>query len=277
MWATIRTSIKEGWFFQGFFFFVVGILVLIIATLIQDKYSIGASVLTAIGTVFSLSVAVHFFDQAFQRRKRREELREDIQYGLESLEHQGKVGLHQVLPEMKFDALFDELKKNDTLYWLDTYNANFKLWANSLQRALERGAKFRILIIDPNADTLKYRLAEIQDVGVDLIAAKEAIRSLRNVLTDLKIRFPDALEFKLYDTLPTMPAYVIERSGKPVRAYSSLFLSRQTQMGFPHFVWSKPLDKNSEYDFLQHIHAHVRRKWEMTAAAQVGDTQSGPA
>jgi len=158
--------------------------------------------------------------------------------------------------------LFDRLTGGDTLYWLDTYNAKFNLWIRNLEGALKRGTNVRMLMIHPDAANLVHRLAEIRDIGIDLASAQEVIKSLERALKELQKRFPQNLQFKFYSSLPTMPAYVIERDGIPTIAYSSLFLARQKQIEFPHFVWTSAQDVDRPETFLTYIHTHLKNKWE---------------
>ncbi|MFF7490276.1 hypothetical protein ACFZBC_33000 [Streptomyces luteogriseus] len=181
-------------------------------------------------------------------------------------------GLQRVVPRMNFQEMFDRLSRGDELLWLDTYcpeQANFQ---RSLRRAVERGARIRMLAIKPECDNARARAEEIYPHhGYTYEAfrdeAQSNVRHLGDAFMDLKEAAlsevdKSSLRLRLYDDLPCFPMYIILHKGKPVCGYTSFFL-RDPSFEEPHLEWTQARDS-----LLDHFISYFEYKWEKNRASE---------
>ena len=152
-------------------------------------------------------------------------------------------GLSEVHTRLDFSELFENLGPDDELLWLDAYFPGDAEFIGKIRPALERGAKTRMLLIDPRSSN-----AFAQDIEVFI----RRVSSVRCSLKKLGLK-PEACQILAYDDLPCMPMYIVTHKGIPVRGYSSSFLSGGV---------------------LENMHDYFEQKWERNL--RLRDTSLAP-
>jgi hypothetical protein len=181
-------------------------------------------------------------------------------------------GLVRFKQAMNFDELFESLKANDVLLWLDTYYPFLDRDRQAFERALERGARFQFLVVDDACANMKYRVAELPDFK-DVHQFAEGVRGFTSTIVrsaeSVQKRLPGATvkcEIRSYSDLPCIPMYIVQREGAARIGYSSFFLSSPTGVSFPHLEWCR----KESGGFLAHMEEYFNRKWERQLSAQSG-------
>ena len=132
--------------------------------------------LNVVGGFLSISVGASFLYETTLRRTQYLRVREEFVDILEEkldekidrlVEGASDYGFVRFYPSMDFELLFDSLRKEDELWCLDTYVLDHHSWIPNLRRALERGAKIKIMIIDPSSRNVTDRAEEIKDLNKD--------------------------------------------------------------------------------------------------------------
>lgn len=227
--------------------------------------------LDAIGGFLAISVAASFVYSATLRRlddaERKDELRGLLDEQMDRLiKGYTRYGLGEFCEDMNYSLLFDGLQGGDELWWLDTYTPGHKGWINHLRDAVSRGAKIRMLVIDPTAETTDFRAKEIGEL-FDEDRFKADINAFISDLSKYVGRAGGGglLELRKYSDLPCMPMYLVCRTGTPTYGYTSFFLTKATGVEFPHIRWQA-----GQRSLLDDFFAYIRQKWNNNKAGQVG-------
>jgi hypothetical protein len=242
--------------------FVVGTALLIISVISVHMPDPLKTSLNVIGGFMALSVAVSFLYHVTLRPQddaaRKEELRQLLDEKIDqSIAGCNRYGLNGFYSEMHFINLFDDLKKGDELWWLDTYAPNYLGFVSHLRNALRRGAIIHMLVLNPECQNAEYRAEEIGDLYRPTSFKKELRKFWEDMTSCMKEAKEDgALELRWYEGLPCMPMYIILRDGKVSYAYTSFFLRHPTGIEFPHIKWEQGAMLNNFLDYVQN-------KWEV--------------
>lgn len=183
-------------------------------------------------------------------------------------------GLAAVHERLDFAALFDDLEEGEELLWHDTYcpcNADF---IDKVRPALERGARIRMLVIDPACENAKARAKELNGAYEPSTFAKEAdvfMSRMRGLAGVSRAGLPpdEPCRILLYDDLPCMPIYIVARDGVPVRGYSGFFLTEPSAY-FTHLEWTY-----AKGGVLEKMHAYFEQKWKAQEHRRSGPGASG--
>jgi hypothetical protein len=213
--------------------------------------------LDAIGGFLAISVAASFVYSATLRRlddaQRADELRGILDEQVDRLRY----GLGEFSKEMNYSQLFDDLRSGDELWWLDTYAPGHKVWINHLRDAVSRGAKIRMLVIDPTSRSTLLRAIEIGEL-YDEARFQADINTFINDLSKYVGRRGDGLlELRKYSDLPCIPMYLVRRNGRPAYGYTSFFLTEPTGVEFPHIRWQA-----GQRSLLDDFFTYIEKKWK---------------
>jgi hypothetical protein len=219
-------------------------------------------VLNIVGTFLAVSVAASFLYGVTLRPRddavRKQELKKLLDEKIEDIiPGCFRYGLSEFRTEMDFAQLFDDLKKGDELWWLDTYAPGQTLWINHMREAIRRGAIIKILALNPTCHNADYRAEEIG--GLFSSTFKSELQLFINDLstcTKKKSREEGCLELRQYSDLPCIPIYLVCRENKPIYAYTSFFLGAPTGVEFPHMTW-----RMGELSLLTHFLDYIKGKW----------------
>lgn len=202
------------------------------------------SILQAVGTFLIGTVVIGYAYQYFLS----EEIEDRMVAKLdEVLEHRidrlipeasryGFAGFVQAAPRRAFEAL----GPGSELLWLDTYSPDLPLFGAQLRQAVERGARVRMLVIDPEAGTTRMRAEEIVEPGYDPSKFCGEARAFLAYLADAAEDLADApgsLEIRCYDDLPCVPMYLHLRDGKPASGITGFFLT-DPSFDQAHLSWT---------------------------------------
>ena len=167
-------------------------------------------------------------------------------------------GLIRVHTRLNFSDLIDGLGPDDELLWLDTYFPGNAEFIGKIRPALERGAKLRMLIIDPRCSNAYLRADEIRERDTFAQDVDVFIRRVSSIRCSLK-KFglkEEVCQILAYDDLPSMPMYIITHKGVPVRGHSGFFLARPSAF-FAHLEWTL-----TNGGVLENMHEYFQQKWE---------------
>jgi len=242
--------------------FLVGV-VLVVVSEAYITVELWKRVLNVLGVFIAVSVGASFLYRVTLRPRddaaRKDELRELLDHKVEEMvEGRFVYGLAGFQQKMDFVQLFDDLKKGDELWWLDTYVPGHKLWIEHMRNAIRRGAKIRVLALNPDCTNADYRAEEIGDLYSPVHFKSE----LQSFIDDLSVCTKDesreggSLEVRKYSDLPCIPIYLVCHDNKPVYAYTSFFMGLPTGVAFPHMSW-----RPSELGLLSHCFNYINSKW----------------
>lgn len=176
-------------------------------------------------------------------------------------------GLVQIIPEMNFELLFDQLENGDELYWLDTFAPSSIMWIKDVVDAARRGAVMKFLVLSPYSKLAPLRANELgsfflpKDFIRELTGFEKRLTEARDILETDKRKNIDVL---LYEDLLGCPIYLIRKKGVPVKALSSFYLGKATGTKFPHFEWTNSGPDN----FIRELDTYVISKWNRAAQAK---------
>mgnify|MGYP003289190958 CR=1 FL=1 len=167
-------------------------------------------------------------------------------------------GLVRVHKRLNFMNLFESLGPHDELLWLDTYCPGNAEFISKIGPALERGAKTRMLIIDPRSANASLRADEIRETETFSQDVEVFIRRISGVRCKLKKAGlnADSCQILAYDDLPCMPMYIVTHKGIPVRGYSGFFLAKPSAF-FAHVEWTLVPG-----GVLENMCEYFEQKWE---------------
>lgn len=246
------------------FIFTFGIFLYIISTL-KEGFLWG--VLHDIGIFLAASVAIPFVYDIFLRAEDRKIYISDMRGVFDSkinalipgCHKYGLVGFHN---KLDFQSLFERLEADCELLWLDTYCPRYKDFLTDLEKAIKRGASVRMLVIDPNCKNAENRALEIEGphfTPENFCAETESfIKNLKNCdmnnLNNLN-NSHGSLEIRSYSDLPCIPMYIFLYKNKPIRGYTSYFLTQPTAY-FVHSEWTA-----IKGGLLEYFHGYFEQKW----------------
>jgi hypothetical protein len=178
----------------------------------------------------------------------------------------GLVAVHKDCDAKWFCALFDRLKAGQELLWHDTYCPHWNEMKDAIHRALDKGARLRMLIIDPACDNARFRAEELEVSGwgdfekfkLEGSVFLSTMQRLADKIAELGS--PAPMEVRVYRDLPGFPFYLVQEAGQPISGFSSFFLTQATGFHFVHLEW-----KPSECGLLQLMSMHFEAKWERQA------------
>jgi hypothetical protein len=174
-----------------------------------------------------------------------------------------KYGLVGFLREMDFVNLFKQLVPEDELLWLDTYGPNYSTFLDELEDAIRRGAKIKMLVIDPMCPNATFRAEEIEMIGYREQAFRQQTEFFIQSITDASNRALNdqktrgSCEIRMYRDLPCIPMYIIRRNGVLLKGYSSAYLTKPTSIRFVHLEWVS----RKEDGVLEEMERYFNHKW----------------
>jgi hypothetical protein len=168
-----------------------------------------------------------------------------------------KFGLQRIEDSLPVTKLFTSLKAGDTLWWLMTFCPGHKMWIKHVEEAVAAGAVINMLIPAPDSPLCALRAEEITEdyysverFNKDLTTFIEDFLECQKVVTR-STNTGGSLNFAFYNDLHGIPCYVVTRGGQPVYAYSSMYLTKPTGVGFPHFHWHQGLVADNIYEYVK--------------------------
>ena len=167
-------------------------------------------------------------------------------------------GLVRIHNRLDFSALFEDLGPDDELLWLDTYFPGNSEFIGKIQSALERGARTKMLIIDPRSASAHLRAGEIREhdtFAQDIDVFVRRVSAIRCSLKKFGLK-EECCQILAYDDLPCMPMYIVTHKGIPVRGFSGFFLAKPSAF-FTHVEWTSVND-----GVLESMHEYFKQKWE---------------
>ncbi len=170
-------------------------------------------------------------------------------------------------------TVFDDLGADDELLWLDTYSPDLRLFLPRLCEAVRRGARLRMLVIDPKAETAKLRAAEIVSAGYEPSTFCDDTLDFLAVLTQAAADLDDApgkLEVRNYSDLPCVPMYLRLRQSKAITGITGYFLS-EPSFDSVHIKWS-----STPNGILADFHSYFEQKWIQARDPRHQPTKSLP-
>jgi hypothetical protein len=240
---------------------LLGALMLVYADEIPAEHAIVRKVSSTFGSFLMVgstgSLLYRFIFREYFQRRQNERLMERFHSALARLVPRVVLfGLASINERMDYGALFDSLQRGDELWWLDTYAPGYEDWRASLQGAIMRGAKIKMLVLEPGCNTATLRANEIaSEIPPGIF--KGGLKQFHDHMVSRASASPNAMEVRTYRDLLGCPAYLIVRNGRAVKAYSSFYLN-PASFDFPHFVW----EDTKERPFLGALETYIRGKWE---------------
>jgi hypothetical protein len=189
---------------------------------------------------------------------------------LDEFRHFDQYGLRAIRSQPDISNLLKSLRKDDTLWLLDTYAKSYEDWRGDLKLALERGAKANLLVLHPHSSIAQMRALEIaQETSFiqDFVHNVEAFKNkLDRLSATLDAEHRKNLSIRFYDSLPCAPMYIVERGERCERAFTSYFLLKPTDYNFPHFEWVDAHEGTGGLadSFGMQLLAYVKNKWEFS-------------
>jgi hypothetical protein len=168
------------------------------------------------------------------------------------------VGLARVHSRLEFSELFEQLGPDDELLWLDTYAPGNAEFMGKLRPAIQRGAKIKMLIIDPRCTNAGLRADEIREPDTfaqDVEVFVRRVSSIRCSLKNCGLK-EESCQILAYDDLPCMPMYIVTHKGLPKRGFSGFFLSQPSAF-FAHLEWTA-----INGGVLENMHEYFQQKWD---------------
>jgi hypothetical protein len=253
----------------AFLIAVVGLFVF--AEFRENKYTY-LRIIAEISLFASASIVTHFLYHILEKEEHLRDVRSAIKETEDTILNgvvaaSNRLGLDGFEEKLDYGKLFDSLEVNDELLWLDTYAQAYTTFISEFVLALERGCSIRMLVIDPECDNVKHRAAEIgghvfADPTVFPGQVKHFISTIKSVASPA-IRTSGSIEVRTYSSLPCVPLYIIQKSGSPIRGYSSFFFHRATD-GYFHIKW-----RHAQNGFLAEAKEYFEKKWEANAENRV--------
>ncbi|MBF8267584.1 MAG: hypothetical protein HW388_1092 [Dehalococcoidia bacterium] len=165
-------------------------------------------------------------------------------------------GLRRFRKELPVDEMFSGLEEGDELLWLDTCHPPMIMQLDDLQKAVSKGVRFRMLVIDPESENAYFRGEEITSEDTERTVSysdipyyfkDEAMAFQRHLLTRLRAisKARQLCEVRQYKDLPSLPMYLVVRKGKPLSGITGMFLEQPSYKTW-HLQWTQvdggPLD-----------------------------------
>ena len=249
--------------------FLVGVLCLSLSR--QVNFEILSQILELMGSFLVIAVPVELIREFFFEKINRASFVSEVSKFFDDkidaeLIQARKFGLGRIENSLPVAQIFNDLQQGDTLWWLDTFCAGHKTWIESAKQAIQRGAPINMLILDPTSSFCVMRATEIGDFFTNESFTDELrlfikdFEKCRNDFINQK-NVLGHLDIVTYNNLLGVPCYIVTRDGKPIYAYSSMYLSKSTSINFPHFNW----EQGPMCEYLYH---YVKGKYDLIKAEQ---------
>lgn len=246
--------------------FAAGFVCIILSE--QINYKIISTLLHLLGSFLVIAVPLEILRERFFEKENIKSFVESVsQLFDQKIDDQlikaREFGLDRIEESLSFEKLFKELKKDDTLWWLDTFCPGEIQWIKHFKNAIQSGVKIKMLIMDPNSSLCEMRAKELgepfstEDDDTELNFTKQ-LKGFLQTFFDLEKKSTGHLNIVLYNDLLGVPCYVVERNNQPIYTYSSMYLTKPTGLGFPHFRWNKTANKDDMCDIL---FSYVKEKY----------------
>src|ERR1043165_9462559 len=244
-------------------FVLLGAVMLTFADSIPGEYAYGRKIVSTIGSFLMVGATSALIYRAIYRRylqiRQDERISRIFRSELANLfPRTGLVCLKEIDMNMNYAELLDSLGSEDTLWWLDTYAPGHMSWRRNFQGAVERGAKIRMLILKPGCRIARLRAKEISERFPEEHFHHEHKLFHDDMLSWIKSSPPDSLKVQIYEDLLGCPVYLIERNGRPIKAYSSFYLN-PASYDFPHLVWEESKNRH----MLDAFEKYIKGKWSV--------------
>jgi hypothetical protein len=215
------------------------------------------------GDVTIGTVGVSLLYEFVLRPNHDEQLVSAIQDSL--IKRAGDYGLAGI-DRLKLPDVFAQLETGDELWWLETYCPSVDLGdvRDALRAALVKGASVKMLMVNPNAPAAGYRAEEIDAVRFQEDARNKKV-SLERFQRNLPHELRERLVIQEYEDLPCAPIYVQVRADRPIEAWTSYFLTVETDIA-AHLHWDRAAMVGGEMApglGLQAFHDYFAKKWEL--------------
>lgn len=152
--------------------------------------------------------------------------------------------------ELDFSELMHGLYHGDYVYWLITFDPRYKHHCRELEHAIRKGVHVRMLILK---DCPISEMCASEIIGYDAEEFRQYNRLFLSSLEDISGRIDNRSEGSLgvfvYDTLPSIPLFIILRNvPKMMEIYNSFYLSEPVGR-MPYLHWQADIKPSAEYSF----------------------------
>lgn len=156
-------------------------------------------------------------------------------------------------------AQFDDLGAGDELLWLDTYSPDFLVFAEATRAAISRGARIRMLAVDPKSEAAEIRAEEIKRAGFGTKEFRAGAQAFLECFAEIQqqtVEEPGGLELRTYIRLPSLPMYLRARDGQTVTGVTGYFLG-EPSFDSVHIRWQP-----APHGMLSDFRAYFEAKWD---------------
>lgn len=230
--------------------------------------------MSEIGIFISASVFVHLLYFLFIKKEEiksiqdlKIQFRDETRIAMESVVHGiNKWGLVRFHDKINYSNLFEQLQDGDELLWLDTYCPHIHGSSSSIKQALQRGAKIKMLVIDPGNEAVRWRAQEIADPYY----AKEEnfrndVRRFIQFIESQKLPDRQSLQYRTYGDLPGQPLYIIIKNNGSLKVYSSFYIG-VASADLVHIEWTSGAEDGG---LAKYYCEYFRRKWERWEQSEI--------
>ncbi len=240
---------------------LIGIGLMVYGPTLTDKPDIEL-LLRHLGSFITVSIVIGFLYRVtvgpYDLAKSEERIK-DLLYGEIDRMYSATsgYGFSGIDDSINFSNIFNNLKNNETLWWLDTYDPLHAQWIPDAENALKSGANIKMMIMNPSSSIVDLRCREL-DSNRSIEAFKNGLTSFLCRMKELAEHYPRNIEIRLYNDLPCAPIYVVTvgEDPQPQRGFSSYFLVEATGIKFPHFAW-----RQGNQPFVKELFRYLQNKW----------------
>ncbi len=169
-------------------------------------------------------------------------------------------GLAEIIEKFELASLIERAKANQTILLLNTWHPLLDQTDCKIKEALKQGVKFKILAIDNQSNSFKYRSDELE-------VARARTDKLNRYISDLYYEQLLSIKennekflIKLYKNLPCIPMYIlVDEDDNPIEAYTGFYLSKCSTQ-FIHIHW-----KPSKNGAIREFYNYFNMKWNNTS------------
>jgi hypothetical protein len=176
--------------------------------------------------------------------------------------------------ELDFSEIMHGLYHGDYVYWLITFDPRYKHHCRELEHAIRKGVHFRMMILKDcpiselcAGEIIDYRVEEFRQYN------RLFLSSLEDIAGRIDSRTEGSLGVFVYDTLPSIPLFIILRNAsKMMEIYNSFYLAEPVGR-MPYLHWQTELKAKSEYSFESAnwnmpdlFEDYFKRRWRMECA-----------
>ena len=229
--------------------FVIHKIFGVLATDLSDKeYVWLLQLISEFGLFTSVVISVGFFHHWIIATEERRETEKMFQSVLTkyidgtviNATKRGFVGITN--KELDFSEIMHSLYHGDYVYWLITFDPRYKHHCRELEHAIRKGVHFRMLILK---DCPISELCASEIIGYGAEEFRQYNRLFLSSLEDIAERIDDRSDGSLgvfvYDTLPSIPLFIILRNApRMMEIYNSFYLSEPVGR-MPYLHWQAEL------------------------------------